>query len=714
MRVRRHPSHQTLSCYIDEELTEARHSEVDEHLEGCLRCRREVDFMAEVQRGLREIAKPRPPRDVLEHILERREAGERIILPTAWASPRRLKPAVPAVTAVAAALFAAAVGLMLLDSREAAAGASGMEFSPSNLAYTHEIEIEYRTAGALAGEPKLRVRGRYLTADDDIRFGAGGSFVSADLWPGEDGTFQGTLRLPGSAVYAQFAVEDEDGEYVDHNGYLSWDLVAEYEDGRPKFEALWQRARAFQERDRQEAYESIKRLTELYPDRVEGWSARYGYERAAIASVLTRPLESRHRSKFAGFLEQASRGALSATELGALVDYARRLGDRPAVEMVASELQRLYPSDPIAVGERVVRLRESLRGEPQAMLRELEREWERVGPTQPLLVEDAYEAATKTRDPAAIRQWTDRLVALEPSRTPIIARDLEGIPSVRPYVAELIRVELRRLEEAPEISRPLHLGVSEYRDENRRLRHDLLARLGRMLVAEGRVEAGVDTLLLAAETGWDPELFAELGALSASRGDVTTARRYSALAAVDPLIEHTELEALHARGDRLTTESSWEEALEAAREEQKDRLYEGDINRRLPDGIVLRDQGRAVRQFESLLGEGATIVLLWSRWERRTIEVSRKLGEYRDRLAPAGVEILAITRDPDAEGALNGWRELNVDLPAYLDPRGRATAAMGSFAFPDLLVLDAGGRVRFADRDADGAARAALTLAGAR
>ena len=53
MRVRRHPSHQTLSRYVDEELTEVRRAEVDAHLEGCLRCQREIDFMVEEMTRMR-------------------------------------------------------------------------------------------------------------------------------------------------------------------------------------------------------------------------------------------------------------------------------------------------------------------------------------------------------------------------------------------------------------------------------------------------------------------------------------------------------------------------------------------------------------------------------------------------------------------------------------------------------------------------------------
>jgi hypothetical protein len=710
MRVRRHPGHQTLSLYVDDELTEGRRTHVVEHLEGCLKCQREVDFMLEAQRGLREIAKPRPPRDLLEHILERRNAGERIILPTAWASPRRLRPAIPAVAGFALAVLAAAVGVLILGSGEATAGASGMAFSPSNLARSEEIEIEYTTVGVLAAEPKLILRGRYLTADDHIQFGEGGTYFSTELWPKDGGTFRGRVGLPGSVVYAQFAVEDSEGEYVDHNGYRSWDLLAEYEDGRPKFEALWQRSRVYESRDPQEAYESIKQLTELYPDRVEAWSARYGYEKNVVASTLSETLERTHRAKFDEFFQRAVLGTLSASELGELVNYARRLNERSAQEVWTGLLNRLHPTDPIAVRERVEELNRTLESEPRALLIEFEREWEKVGPVQPILLQYAYNAAVRAHDASAIRRWSERLVSVRPARTGRMATDLARMPSLRAFAADLIRRELDRLERVSELERPVYLSVTEYRLENRRQRHDLLATLGRMLIEDGQAEAGIDTLLLAAETGWHPELFMELASLIGSRGDPETALRFHALAAIDPLARAVDLES--APGDivRVTDALSWAEALEAAREEQQDRINATQVIRSPVDNVALRRPGGAVVPLDDLVGEAGTIAFLWSRWAQQAASMAKELGKYRDRLLAQGITILAITRDPDPEPALQDWRELGVDLPVYVDPRGEATTALQSFWIPDLLVLDADKRVRFDPVDLDEAVRAVLTL----
>lgn len=711
MRIGRHPRHRTLSQYVDDELTGARRREIGEHLDGCLRCQREVDFMQEVQRGLREIAKPRPPRDVLEHILERRDAGERIILPTAWAAPRRLRPAVPVATAVAAVLLVAAVGLLLLGNGEAAAGASGLTFSPASLDRSHEINVEYTTVGALAAEPKLVLRGRYFTADDEPQLGEGGTYFSTELWPEGDGAFRGSVRLPGSAVYAHAAVEDREGAYVDHTGYRSWELMARYGDGHPRFESLWQRARAFEERDANEAYESIKRLTELYPDRVEGWSVRYAYERSAVGSTLSDRLEQLHWEKFKEFQRRAATTTPSVSELGELVNYARRLGDRSALERWTGELERLHPAHPIAVRERVLRLQETRRGEPRAVLEEYEREWERVGPIEPLLLQSALDAALAAKDAAAIRLWADRFASRQPSRIRSLARRLADLPELRPFAADLIRDELRRLERVSDLERPIHLSVSEYRLAQRRQRHDLLATLGRLLVADGREAAGFDTLLLAADARWDPELFDELAEISAARGDVSTALRFEALAAIDPLGGEEARENPPGRIARLTTAASWAVAVEAAREELWDRVRATSVNRNLVGDVALRVQDGTSTPLDRLLGENVTVVFLWSRWASTTAEMSERLLAYRERLASRGIEILAITRDSHVEPTLRKWwAELSGDLPIYVDPQGQAKVALNSFDTPDVLVLDGAGRVRFDPVDPEEAVRVALTL----
>jgi hypothetical protein len=668
--------------------------------------------MLEVQYGLQRITKPRPPRDVLERVIERREAGERIILPTVSPDTRRFHPVLSAVTAIAATVLLVAIALLVLPNGRAAAGASGMLFSPDNLDLMQAIEVEYRTAGTLAGESGLKLRGRHLSADDEIRSGEGGTFFSTELRQDEDqeGVFRGTVRLPGSAVYAHFAVEDERGEYVDHNGHLFWDLLARYEDGRPKFESLWQRSRAFEQRDRLEAYESVRSLTELYPERVEGWAQRYAFEQNAVGSVLSDELVTLHEERFDRFLQSAARGTLSASELGDLVLYARRLNDRGAAERWARELEALYPSHPSAVREHVERYSEAFSAEPRSLLVELERVFGRVGPIHPLLLQRGYRAALTTGDASTIRLWSDRLLTLLPGRTRAVAGEVAEIPALRGYARDLIRAELDRLDGASVLGRPLHLSVSEYREENRRVRHDLLVMLGRMLVADGQLGAGVDTLTLATESEWDPALFSELAAYAIDRGDTATSLQFHAWAAVDPINGERYLADHGAEIDRLADGPVWERTLETATAEQRRRVSVDEINRLPADEVVLQDDGGVARPLRSLLGGDATIVVIWSRLDPESVGVLAELVGYRERLTARGIEILAITRESPSDRTTHYLEAEGIDLPVYFDRRGEATVALKSFALPDLLILDAEGRIRFQPEGVEEAVRATLTV----
>jgi hypothetical protein len=668
--------------------------------------------MNEVQRGLQRITKPRPPRDLLDRVLQRREAGERIILPTVAPGPRRLRPALPVVTAVAAALLLVAMALLVLPNGRVAAGASGMRFSSDNLDLSKKIEVEYRTVGDLAGESSLELRGRYLTADDDIRFGEGGTFFSTTLTPDDrlEGVFRGTVQLPSSAVYAHFAVEDERGDYVDHNGHRFWDLLARYEDGRPKFEALWQRARVFEQRDRLEAYESLRLLTEQYGDRVEGWSQRYSFESNAVGSVLSDDLDALHEEVFDGFVQDAARGTLSASELGELVLYGRRLDDRVSAERWTRELEALNPHHPSAVRERVERLNDALADEPRWLLAELEREFELVGPIQPLLLQVGYRAALATGDVSAIRHWTDRYLTLSPSRTRRIAEDLAEFPSLRSYAGNLVRSELERLDRTSVIDRPLHLSVSEYRQEMRGLRHSLLVTLGRMLLADGQTDPAIDTLMLAAESGWDVGLFGELASVLVARGDIAMALRFHAFAAADPVSGEVYLAEHAAEIERLVDGPGWERRLEVAVEELQERIYANGTNRRPADEVVLRDDRGMARPLDALLGDGATIAVIWSRMDPSSLGALKGLATYRELLVNHDIEILAITRESQSEQAAWVLADEGIDLSLYFDRRGAATAALQSFAIPDFLVLDAEGRIRFQPAAVEDAVRAALVL----
>ncbi len=83
----RHPSFARLSRFADGELSGRRRERTARHLAECARCREEVAFIRRAGEVARSIPARPPSDDLLEDILERRAAGERVLLPTSNPDP---------------------------------------------------------------------------------------------------------------------------------------------------------------------------------------------------------------------------------------------------------------------------------------------------------------------------------------------------------------------------------------------------------------------------------------------------------------------------------------------------------------------------------------------------------------------------------------------------------------------------------------------------
>ena len=115
-------------------------------------------------------------------------------------------------------------------------------------------------------------------------------------------------------------------------------------------------------------------------------------------------------------------------------------------------------------------------------------------------------------------------------------------------------------------------------------------------------------------------------------------------------------------------------------------------------------------EIDTPLGGGTTIVVIWSRLDPESVGVLAELVGYRERLTARGIEILTITRESPSDRTTHYLVAEGIDLPVYFDRRGEATVALKSFALPDLLILDAEGRIRFQPEGVEEAVRATLTV----
>ncbi|MFQ5891035.1 MAG: anti-sigma factor family protein, partial [Gemmatimonadota bacterium] len=343
-KFRRHTSFLELSRFADQTLGRKERQRVQAHLHECARCRERLSFIRELGQAARQIHHPRPPNELLAEILAKRAAGERVILPAAAPSfSRRRRPMLVGMV-LTAGLLAMAAGLALFPSN-ATAGASELRFIPPQPRPGLIVSVEYRPSSLLADDEVLRLRGRYRTASDGPVRGVLGLDIAAELRREADGLFRGAVRLPSSAVYAVFAVEDPDGRRLDSNGGRLWELLVHDDTDRPFFAALRQRFHVLEHRNWLAATGTAREMTALYPERAEGWLFLLSHERLVVDSAAMDSLNESHRSEFLR-LERALLQLPNpeADELAALKHYARLLGERDSETRLDHRLRAEHPS----------------------------------------------------------------------------------------------------------------------------------------------------------------------------------------------------------------------------------------------------------------------------------------------------------------------------------------------------------------------------------
>ncbi|MFQ5679948.1 MAG: redoxin domain-containing protein [Gemmatimonadota bacterium] len=707
----RHPRFRQLLDFADGSADDTEAARVQEHLTKCSRCRSQLAFLWEVARVARQMPAPRPPSGTLEEILRRRAAGERVILPTSDGPPPRASRKPLGALLVIGALLTLGVSVFLLTSGEVSAGSVELHVTPPRPGVGSELAVELRIVSPLAAEPGLRLRGRYRTAEEGPpRELLGRPFV-AQLARRRGGLFEGRLRLPPSAVYAIFAVEDPAGTRVETDGGRPWEVLAHHETGRPLFAALRQRYRVMGLRDWRTALETARRMTELYPEQPEGWFYRLLLEREITEPAGADSLRRYHGARLARLDETLSRKAEAGPEeMAGLARYARLLGEAEVEERWIRRLARGHPEHPAVSQRRVLEAVERHRGDPAALLGELEAEWRRTGPGLDLVAQQGFVAALSTGEPAALRRWADRYQRLRPDEASRIATDMASLPPLREEAMDRLRRELGRLErvEREGETRPLDRTARAWRAETAARMRGVLAALGKLLVAAGRVESGLDTLALAAAEGWDPELFRSLAAVRRSAGDAAGARWLAALAAADPLRPG----AADPEPPAGTGAEEWRRLLEAARRERDRRILAGAAIRPLPLGVEVRDAEGRVRDLRRLAGGRVTLLAYWSRFSSPALRDLPRLERLSKRLERGGVRLLTVTDEPGSAGLARFLARHGYAFPVLHDPGGRAAYALGGWATPAYVVVDARGRIRFRHGELEDAVRQALTLAG--
>jgi hypothetical protein len=692
-----HPTAGSLQTFALGTCTDPHHRRIHAHVAECESCReRVVALVAErpFTSADRTVTTARNP--ALARILDRRQHGDRVLLPDGDAARGRHRGRrVPAYAAAAATLLIGIATAVFSSEELTASDVSGeLRFAPQLPAAGDSIQLEYR--GARFGRAaELSVRALLRTADDAAPDWAARYGTVARLRRARDGAYRGTFVLPDSVVYGAFAVEDTAGAQVDTRGGRLWDLLVRDDSMRPAFAAMRQQMRFHHGRAQEVSLAIARELVKVHADDPRSWQLLLWYETQLAGPAGRAVVYERFRPRFAAAHERLRATiAVPPRLMETMWLYAGNLGEDSAAHYWSRRLSREHPRAPEGAVQRYFALPSAI--EPSARDSALEQLWRDVGASHSeALAFNGFMNARGRSDTAGIRRWGSRLERFGP---PWYGRSLVGysmarMPGLEWEAAARLRAHIREFDQTSDLHRIVGETVAQHRQRIDMTRASALVELGHALAAMNRPEAALDTLELAAELAWKPAAYLEIAALNLQRRDTAAALRAAAYAAADGSVP-TESAELRARLGAVA-DSVWSSLVEEGRSVQRRKLLATSVDRPIRARVQIKDSSGRERDLADVVRGAPTVVAFWSRYCIGSLEQLPELQRAMEQLVPTGARLVAITSEmPSPE--LTAWlKGKGYTFEVYHDYRHEAAAVLQPWATPDNLVLDARGRLRF-------------------
>ena len=283
-----------------------------------------------------------------------------------------------------ATLFLVAVGLLGGPSTVQSTGqTSELDLTPARPRAGDTLRAVYRqTTSLFAHADSLLLRARLRTSVDGMyadQLPVQQLRVLATLHRRANGAYEGTFVFPDSVVFASLAVQDVAASRVDDNAGRLWEVLAHGRDGRPTFEALQQRLNDMMGRSWEEGYATARRLSDLYPDRIESWTTREFFERELVGEAGADSVAAAYKPLVDPLVRAAKeRPALGYGEIGTIFFRAWRNPRHSSADSVEFEYwwKRIsieYPRHEQVAQRLAFDLSSYFRQNPRALLDTLER-----------------------------------------------------------------------------------------------------------------------------------------------------------------------------------------------------------------------------------------------------------------------------------------------------------------------------------------------------
>jgi|GEM_PF-4270352 len=677
---------------------------VSEHLIACRICKHEVERVKELGEMARAEMGPGATSAMLERILARREAGERVILPLEDKAPASTRRPWSRVAAAAVVVIAVSAALLVRRSATAAGGDGDVAFSPVNPRPGVQVDAVYRPSERFVGDSVLILRARFVSASRDVPTSYAPTPATIErlvMKRASDGSFHARFTFPSGVSYSSFAVEDPDALRVDsHRGAL-WELLAGDANGRPTFGGL--RAATTGRIGWDARHNAARALVATFPDSISAW------ETLTFTSNVTRgetdtTLLAASRRALIRFDDAARRsGNVDVSMVSSLQALSNAVRDSARLEYWQAYALKNAPRSRLGALLRAVAIirtgyRDSLsrvRTQPA-----LERLWQDVGAVDPSFTTFGLQGAEHAGDPAAIARWGRRY------------RDMmHDSPEARRWVGgELVKYAASR-QDGLAMLRSLLVPVDVVSDRRRRLRQSapdrrreldedraaVLQQIGEGLLADGNHMGALDTLRLAGRTGWSVQRFRDIASAALSAGDTTDAAQMFALVAVDPETPAAFADSARARLGAHASVAAWKGMIVQAQETMRERILATAARTPLHgDRVHLRLATGETRTFAQLAAGHVTVVAFGADLEHKGSPVNlAAMQGLATSLAAQGARVVVIALHPWRPGMVDSVRARKVPVDVVFDDHHEAERAFDAYGFPIFCVVDASGTIRF-------------------
>ncbi|MCC6243979.1 MAG: redoxin domain-containing protein [Gemmatimonadaceae bacterium] len=729
---RTHPSLDVLSDFrrsTQTGTTTSAHTDVAAHVASCAVCRASLASLEQIEQQVATLPVVEASAALRERMLASRASGSRVILPLTDSTELeegtnahggvRWRAWATAAAALAVALF----GLRLdgPSTIEAAATSGTMSLSTETPRVGERVTVRYRAGATLARQRTLTLRARIRT-NAESEYTTGVPVVAlTTLQKQQDGTFSGNFVLADSLVYAALVVEDPSAMEIDDRGGRTWTVLRAGPDGQPSLDALSQLVNDLFGRNWEAIFSTTSRMVTRYPDSLASWRWQKGaHSWMGLGADSIRALHHDHVVRFDRILRAQERP--SPNDVAVLANYARDV-DSSVADYWRARMLIEAPSHDITIAARRSAALRVLwdRVDTTAALREIETAWGQAGRyARHDILSYFAEVAFASGDTSLMRRWADRQLSVgvggssrgsESSLRRWVALEFAGVPALRAEGLQRLRAELDRLTaatrateaggvlntNAPAIDgRMLDESITEYRARLDADTRATLAALGRALVLAGQHRAALDTLALAAASGWSVPVMRDIRAASLAAGDTAIALTMSARLAVDPRISASRADSLATFAIALQGRQRWEASLAAQRKEFVKRVLATGITRSIGGAVNIRGADGVARDLRQLANGQVTIVAFWSRFCGPAIASLPALHQVAARLDKQKVRTFMVIEESTWSPELKSFLSSNnVTLPAYLDHEKEASGAFNQWSTPNFYVLDAEGRILF-------------------